>query len=80
MTNRGQRVFTRLFGRPPVLIEDHEPNFISEAKPRLGDIIYRGDGGVSQIQACGEVILQQPPRGIRLPPDWELGDPSEKAN
>ena len=69
----GAKIFTRFFSGT-VLLEGAQPMFGSGIRPTKGDIIYGEDGSILQVQAQGrrlvEVIIDGPPRAIKLPHSW----------
>lgn len=77
MSKRIGRCFTRLFGGT-VLIDRARPIFDSKIVPEHGDTIYAKDASTLQIQRVDEKLVEKfikdPPRGITLPPNWEIGE------
>ena len=69
-------VFTRFFGGT-VLLDKATPMFDSKIVPQHGDIIYGTSGSIIQVQSRGgrlvEVLIEGPPREIRLRPSWATG-------
>lgn len=65
------RRFTRIFGDTRLIVEDGPP--VKGVIPKHGDTIYEEDASTVQVQHGREIKRLPPPRGMRLPPNWEFG-------
>ena len=69
--------FTRFFEGKTVLLDRATPLFNSKKVPGHGDIIFGRNGCIIQVQKRGsrlvEVLIEGPPREIRLRPSWAIG-------